>query len=73
MNRKTDIPSLDFQHEEFEVPGQQVRSRQLISVSDVKHPTIPTEKLLDYGRLPPNVTKCSYLESSSLAYRPFSI
>ena len=61
MNRKTDISSLDteFQHEESEVPGQQVGIRQLIPVSDVKHPTVPTEKLLVHGRQPPNVTKCS--------------
>ena len=75
MNRKTDIPNLDteFEHEESEDPGQQVGSRQLIPVSDVKHPTIPTEKLLVYGRLPPNVTQCSYLASCSVAFRPFNI
>jgi hypothetical protein len=61
MNRKTDISSLDteFQNEESEVPGQQVATRQLIPVSEVKHPIIPTEKLLVHHRLQPNVTKCS--------------
>ena len=61
MNSKTDISSLDtkFQHEESEVLGQQVGTRQLIPVSDVKHPIIPTEKLLVHRRLQPSVTKCS--------------
>jgi hypothetical protein len=61
MNRKVGISSLDteFYHEEFEVPGQQDGTRQLIPVSDVKHPTLSIEKLLVHRRLPPNVIKCS--------------